>query len=97
MIAAGNSVVFNVHPECQGVSVRLVGSLLNEAIGRRRGRRNLLCAVANPTIESAGTLMKHPGGGAPGGDRRTRGGESCHGEREEGHLRRAGQSALRRG
>ena len=60
MISAGNSVVFNVHPGAQGVSSRLV-TLLNEAIEREGGPRNLLCAVANPTIESAGELMKHRG------------------------------------
>ena len=60
MIAAGNSVVFNVHPGAKGVSVRLVG-LLNEAIREAGGPQNLLCAVAKPTIESAGELMKHRG------------------------------------
>ena len=60
MISAGNSVVFNVHPGAKGVSSRLV-TLLNEAIEREGGPQNLLCAVANPTIESAGELMKHRG------------------------------------
>ncbi|HVO40247.1 MAG TPA: aldehyde dehydrogenase family protein [Spirochaetia bacterium] len=60
MIAAGNSVVFNVHPGAKGVSSRLV-RLLNEAIEGEGGPRNVLCAVANPTIESAGDLMKHRG------------------------------------
>jgi aldehyde dehydrogenase len=60
MIAAGNSVVFNVHPNAKRVSNRLV-VLLNEAIRGEGGPQNLLCAVADPTIESAGALMKHPG------------------------------------
>jgi acyl-CoA reductase-like NAD-dependent aldehyde dehydrogenase len=60
MIAAGNSVVFNVHPNAKRVSNRLV-ALLNEAITAAGGPRNLLCAVVDPTIESAGALMKHPG------------------------------------
>ena len=60
MIAAGNSVVFNVHPNAKGVSNRLV-ALLNDAIAGAGGPRNLLCAVAEPTIESAGELMKHRG------------------------------------
>jgi len=60
MIAAGNSVVFNVHPNAKRVSNRLV-VLLNEAIRSEGGPQNLLCAVADPTIESAGALMKHPG------------------------------------
>ncbi|MBE3065642.1 MAG: aldehyde dehydrogenase, partial [Spirochaetes bacterium] len=60
MIAAGNSVVFNVHPNAKGISNRLV-ALLNEAIEAEGGPRNLLTAVASPTIESAGALMKHRG------------------------------------
>ncbi|MGA2766391.1 MAG: aldehyde dehydrogenase family protein [Spirochaetia bacterium] len=60
MIAAGNSVVFNVHPGAKGISNRLV-AILNRAVSSVGGPRNLLCAVADPTIESAGALMKHPG------------------------------------
>lgn len=60
MISAGNSVVFNVHPNAKGVSNRLV-ALLNDAIAGAGGPRNLLCAIAEPTIESAGELMKHRG------------------------------------
>ncbi len=60
MIAAGNSVVFNVHPNAKRISNRLV-ALLNEAIAGAGGPQNLLCAVADPTIQSAGALMKHPG------------------------------------
>jgi propionaldehyde dehydrogenase len=60
MIAAGNSVVFNVHPNAKSVSCLLVG-ILNEAIAGSGGPRNLLCAVVEPTIESAGALMKHRG------------------------------------
>ncbi|MGO9307611.1 MAG: aldehyde dehydrogenase family protein [Spirochaetia bacterium] len=60
MIAAGNSVVFNVHPGARRVSNRLI-SLLNDAIMAAGGPGNVLCAAANPTIESAGELMKHRG------------------------------------
>ena len=60
MIAAGNSVVFNVHPNAKAVSCRLV-RMFNEAIASEGGPSNLLCAVGNPTIESAGALMKHKG------------------------------------
>jgi len=60
MIAAGNAVVFNVHPGARRVSCRLVG-MLNDAITREGGPQNLLCAMASPTIESAGELMKHKG------------------------------------
>jgi len=60
MIAAGNSVVFNVHPGARRVSNRLV-TLLNEAIRAAGGPLNVLAAVAEPTIESAGALMRNPG------------------------------------
>lgn len=60
MIAAGNSVVFNVHPGAKGISNRLIG-LLNDAIVGAGAPRNLLCAVASPTIESAAELMRHGG------------------------------------
>jgi len=60
MIAAGNSVVFNVHPNAKGVSKRLV-VLLNDAIAESGGPRNLLCAVSEPSIESANELMRHRG------------------------------------
>ena len=59
MIAAGNSVVFNPHPAAKAVSAMTI-SLLNEAIVRVGGPRNLLTAIAAPTIESAQALMKHP-------------------------------------
>lgn len=58
MIAAGNGAVFNAHPGAKRVSCRLV-SLLNQAIVGSGGPRNLLCAVEEPTIESANLLMAH--------------------------------------
>jgi acyl-CoA reductase-like NAD-dependent aldehyde dehydrogenase len=60
MVAGGNAVVFNVHPSARGVCTYFVGKL-NEAIAAAGGPHNLICAIANPTIESAGALMKHPG------------------------------------
>jgi acyl-CoA reductase-like NAD-dependent aldehyde dehydrogenase len=60
MIAAGNAVVFNVHPGAKAVSCHLV-RILNDAIVREGGPQNRLCAVINPTIESAGELMRHRG------------------------------------
>lgn len=59
MVAGGNAVVFNVHPSAKGVATWFVGKL-NESIVAAGGPQNLLCALANPTIESAGALMKHP-------------------------------------
>lgn len=59
MVAAGNAVVFNPHPGAKRTSCLAV-SLLNEAIVSAGGPRNLLTAIANPSIESAQALMKHP-------------------------------------
>ncbi len=60
MIAAGNSVVFNVHPNAKEISCRLI-HMFNNAIVSHGGPENLLCAVRNPTIDTAAQLMKHPG------------------------------------
>jgi acyl-CoA reductase-like NAD-dependent aldehyde dehydrogenase len=60
MIAAGNAVVFNVHPNAKGISCRLV-RMLNDAIVAEGGPENLLCALSQPTLESANALMKHAG------------------------------------
>jgi acyl-CoA reductase-like NAD-dependent aldehyde dehydrogenase len=59
MIAAGNSVVFNVHPGAKQVSIDNI-VLLNQAITEVGGPVNLVTAVANPTIESAQELMHNP-------------------------------------
>ncbi|HUU85606.1 MAG TPA: aldehyde dehydrogenase family protein [Phycisphaerae bacterium] len=60
MVAAGNAVVFNVHPAAKKVSVHNV-SLINKAITDVGGPANLVAAVGEPTIESAQALMRHPG------------------------------------
>ncbi|MCP4591774.1 MAG: aldehyde dehydrogenase EutE [bacterium] len=60
MLAAGNAVVFNVHPSAKQVSTHNV-ALLNEAIMRAGGPANLVTTLANPTIETAQALMTHPG------------------------------------
>ena len=60
MLAAGNSIVFNVHPnarECSMANIRL----LHRAIVRAGGPANLVSAIAEPTIESAQALMSHEG------------------------------------
>jgi acyl-CoA reductase-like NAD-dependent aldehyde dehydrogenase len=59
MIAAGNSVVFNVHPSAKNVSIYNI-ELLNQAIVAAGGPLNLVTTIANPTIESAQELMHHP-------------------------------------
>src|SRR5208282_4398704 len=60
MLAAGNAVVFNVHPNARRVSCHTV-ALINKAIVAAGGPRNLITCIANPTVESAQALMKHPG------------------------------------
>jgi len=59
MVAAGNSVVFNVHPSAKDVSIYNI-ELLNQAIVAAGGPINLVTTVVNPTIESAQELMHHP-------------------------------------
>jgi len=60
MVSAGNSIVFNVHPNARRCSMANI-RLLNRAIERAGGPANLVCAIANPTIESAQELMRHRG------------------------------------
>ncbi|PJA26158.1 MAG: aldehyde dehydrogenase EutE [candidate division Zixibacteria bacterium CG_4_9_14_3_um_filter_46_8] len=60
MLAAGNGVVFNVHPIAKNVSMHNI-SLLSRAVVSAGGPPNLIATIAEPTIESAQELMKHPG------------------------------------
>jgi acyl-CoA reductase-like NAD-dependent aldehyde dehydrogenase len=60
MVAAGNSVVFNVHPNAKNVSILNI-NLINHAIVKADGPHNVVTAIENPTIESAQELMQHPG------------------------------------
>ncbi len=59
MVAAGNSVVFNVHPSAAQVCNWCV-HLLNEAIQAAGGPRDVIVSIERPTVESAQALMKHP-------------------------------------
>jgi len=58
MIAAGNTVVVNPHPSGKRVAVEGVRRF-NEAIYRDMGIDNLVCVVAEPTLDSAATIFKH--------------------------------------
>jgi len=60
MVAAGNAVVFNVHPNAKRVSIHNI-SLINEAFVKAGGPQNLVTGVAEPTIQSAQELMGHRG------------------------------------
>jgi len=58
MVAAGNSVVLNAHPRAKRVSARAV-ELIDRAVIGVGGPRNLVCCLANPTIETGQELMRH--------------------------------------
>jgi len=60
MVAASNAVVFNAHPSAKKTSAYTV-QFMNEAIVRAGGPENLIACVAEPTIETAQKLMRHPG------------------------------------
>ncbi len=59
MVAAGNTVVFNPHPSAKRVSAETV-RLLGAAVVKAGGPPDVIACTADPTIESAGALMKHP-------------------------------------
>lgn len=60
MVAAGNGVVFNVHPGVKNTSIKNI-NLINQAITKVGAPANLVTGIAEPTIESAQQLMRHPG------------------------------------
>jgi len=57
MIAGGNTVVVNPHPSGKGVAVEGVRRF-NQAIHAELGIDNLICVIAEPTLESADALFK---------------------------------------
>jgi acyl-CoA reductase-like NAD-dependent aldehyde dehydrogenase len=59
MLAAGNSVVFNAHPGAKNCSMQTV-ALLNRAIVAAGGPRNVVTCLAEPTIDTAQQIMRHP-------------------------------------
>jgi len=59
MIAAGNSVVFCVHPLAKRCSMETV-ALLNKAITGAGGPPNVVTCLSNPSIETAQQVMAHP-------------------------------------
>ncbi|MCS6862346.1 MAG: aldehyde dehydrogenase family protein, partial [Abditibacteriales bacterium] len=58
MVAGGNAVVFAPHPTAKRCSLETM-ALLNDAAVSVGGPRNLLTAVAEPTIRTAQQMMKH--------------------------------------
>lgn len=60
MIAGGNTLVVNPHPSGKRVAVEGVRRF-NQAIYRDLGIDNLICVIAEPTLESANELFTHRG------------------------------------
>ncbi|HET7786092.1 MAG TPA: aldehyde dehydrogenase family protein [Myxococcales bacterium] len=60
MIAGGNTVVFNPHPAARRISREVIG-WMNEAIVAGGGPAGVVACMAEPTVESAQALMRHPG------------------------------------
>ncbi len=59
MIAGGNAVVFNPHPNaCKTANYAV--DLVNRAILEAGGPENLVVSVYNPTMESSNEMMKSP-------------------------------------
>ncbi len=60
MIAAGNAVLFNAHPGAKKCSNRAV-QLVNDAVVEAGGPPNLVCAIGEPTLDTASAVMQHKG------------------------------------
>ena len=58
MLAGGNTVVFNPHPQAIRTSIFAV-NLLNEASLEAGGPDNIACTVEKPTLASSAVMMKH--------------------------------------
>lgn len=58
MIAAGNTLVVNPHPSGKRVAAEGVRRF-NKAIYQDLGIDNLICVIAEPTLESADIIFKH--------------------------------------
>ena len=59
MIAGGNTVVFNPHPNAKKTTIYTI-NLINEASLEAGGPDNIACTVENPTLETSAIMMKHP-------------------------------------
>jgi acyl-CoA reductase-like NAD-dependent aldehyde dehydrogenase len=60
MLAAGNSVVFCVHPLARQCSMLTI-ALINKTIAAQGGPPNVVTGLTTPSIEVAGEVMRHPG------------------------------------
>ena len=60
MIAGGNTLVVNPHPSGKRVAAEGV-KRFNQALLQEVGIDNLICVIAEPTLESAAAIFKHRG------------------------------------
>ena len=58
MIAGGNTVVFNPHPQAIKTSIYTI-NMINEASLEAGGPDNVACTVEKPTLETSAIMMKH--------------------------------------
>lgn len=59
MLAAGNGVVFNPHPNAKKTANYAV-DLVNRAVLEAGGPENIVVSVKNPTMDSSNVMMKSP-------------------------------------
>ena len=59
MIAAGNAVVFNPHPNATRTSTRMI-ELMHRAVVEAGGPPNLINGIRKPTLDSAREIIDHP-------------------------------------
>lgn len=59
MLAAGNTVVYSVHPKAKNVSIHLI-QLINKALKDAGAPDNLVVTVKSPSIDSTNIMMSHP-------------------------------------
>ncbi len=59
MIAGGNAVVFNPHPNAKNIANYAV-DLVNRGILAAGGPENLVVSVKNPTMDTSNTMVKSP-------------------------------------
>lgn len=58
MIAAGNTVVFNPHPQATRTTIYAI-NMINEASIEAGGPDCVACTVETPTLETSNVMMKH--------------------------------------
>lgn len=59
MIAGGNTVVFNPHPNAKKTTIFTI-NMINEASLEAGGPDNIAVTVEAPTMDSSAVMMKHP-------------------------------------